>query len=274
MKKTVNIQIGGINPTHKFDTNIDLKTGDIVIVETPLGAEWGIVASEPIATKSKESNNMVLRIADEKDTKTINDLVKAGINALKTTSDRVEKYKLDMKPISAYYTLDGNKIIINFHSENRVDFRELVKDLAYSLRARIELKQVGAREEAKMVGALGPCGMECCCKRFLNNFDNVTIKMAKNQNIALNPQRINGMCGRLLCCLSYENDHYTKMQEKMPRYGSEVQTPDGKGVAQDNNIIKETVNVKFKNGDIFTTKPFPLCDINCKGKGNCHKHNK
>ena len=267
MRKTVQIQIGGNNPVTKFDTEIELKTGDKVIVETANGAEWGIVAAEPSEPKKHQSNNMVLRVADAHDEKVIADLQSAAVRAMKTAEEKIAKFKLDMKLLSAHYTFDGNKVLLNFYSEHRVDFRELVKELAYALRARIELRQVGARDEAKIVGAMGQCGMECCCGRFLNNFDNITIKMAKNQNISLNPQKINGMCGRLLCCLGYENEHYTQTQELMPRWGSEVQTPDGRGIAQDCNILKETVNVKFQNGDIANFKTYKLCDLKCKQCG-------
>ena len=268
MKKVVKIKLGESNPPAKYDTDIDLKAGDIVIVETANGAEWGIADSAPTARRNNNSNyNMVLRIADEKDHKQINILKTSAKHALRIAGEKVEKHKLDMKLLSAHYTLDGNKVIFQFSAENRVDFRELVKDLAYTLRARIELRQVGARDEAKVIGAMGTCGMPCCCARFIEDFDNVTIKMAKNQNISLNPQKINGMCGRLLCCLAYENDHYAQMQEKMPRWGSEVQTPDGRGIAQDNNILKETVNVKFQNGDVCNFKNYKLCDLKCKQCG-------
>ena len=267
MRKIVNIRIGDSNPPQKFDTNIDLDTGDRVIVETANGAEWGLVDSTPKIPRGNVQLNQVLRIADAQDNKTIDKLITSAVHALRIAGEKVEKYKLDMKLLSAHYTLDSNKIIIQFFSDNRVDFRELVKDLAYTLRTRIELRQVGARDEAKIVGAMGTCGMECCCTRFMDNFDNVTIKMAKNQNISLNPQKINGPCGRLLCCLGYENQYYSDMQDKMPRYGSEVTTPDGRGIAQDNNMIKETVNVKFQNGDISNFKCYRLCDIKCKHCG-------
>lgn len=272
MRKTVNVKIGNVNQPQKFDSTIDLKIGDRVIVETANGSDWGVVCSEPFAPKCPRENNHVLRVADANDNKTIDKLVTSAVHAMRIAGEKIEKYKLDMKLLSAYYTLDSSKIIIQFHSENRVDFRELVKDLAYTLRTRIELKQVGARDEAKIIGAMGQCGMECCCARYIQEFDNVTIKMAKNQNISLNPQKINGQCGRLLCCLAYENEHYAEMQEKMPKYGSEVQTPDGKGIAQDNNMIKETVNVKFQNGDISNYKCYKLCDLKCRKHDN--KHNK
>lgn len=274
--KTVSINIGGNTPGTKFDTDIEtLAIGDTVIVETANGAEWGVVASVPTASKKSGSNNLVLRQADAGDMRTIADLRRASENAFKIAGEKIAKHKLPMKPLSANYTLDGNKVLIQFFSENRVDFRELVKDLAYTLRARIELRQVGSRDEVKIVGAMGPCGMQCCCARMATNTgrrgggdsEPVNIKMAKNQNISLTPQKINGMCGRLLCCLAYENEHYCKVMDKMPRWGSEVITPDGKGTAQDCNCIRETVNVKFRNGDVDSFKIYKLTDLKCKSVG-------
>ena len=267
MRKKVNIKIGDTNPPQKFDTMIDLNVGDRVVVETPDGANWGTVAAIPCEARGKTDNNLVLRVADKEDDKTINKMITSAAYAMRIATEKIEKFKLAMKPLSAAYNLDASKVVIQYHAENRVDFRELVKELAYTLRTRIELKQIGPRDEAKIIGALGPCGMPCCCERFLSNFDNVSIKMAKNQNISLQPNKINGMCGRLLCCLAYENDHYVETGEKMPRYGSEVQTPDGKGVAQDNNMISETVNVKFQNGDVYTHKCYKLGELKCKHCG-------
>jgi cell fate regulator YaaT (PSP1 superfamily) len=264
--KTVSVNIGGNAPRIKFDTMLDLAIGDKVIVETANGSEWGVVATSPVPNK-KKANNLILRKADAQDERAIKDLLNAADNAMKVAEEKIAKYKLDMKLLSANYTMDGSKVLIHFYSENRVDFRELVKELAYALKARIELRQVGARDEVKMIGAMGPCGMQCCCARFRGGFESVTIKMAKNQNISLNPQKINGMCGRLLCCLAYENDHYTKTWEKMPRLGSEVTTPDGKGIATDCHALKETVNVKFKNGEIANFKTYKLCDVKCKQCG-------
>ena len=268
MQKTVNVRIGDTNPPQKFDTTIELRAGDHVIVETANGAEWGVVDSAPREARGKTDNNMVLRVADANDMKTIDKMATSAKYALRVTNDRIEKYKLQMKPISAYYTFDASKVVIQYQADHRVDFRDLVKDLAYSLRARIELRQVGPRDEVKLVGAMGPCGMECCCARFLRGNDNPSIKMAKNQNIALNPQKINGMCGRLLCCLGYENDHYVDMAGKMPRYGSEVTTQDGRrGIAQDCNMISENVRVKFNNGDVHTFETHKRGCLKCKHLG-------
>ena len=267
MRKTVSVNIGDTNPPQKFDTLFDVRVGDRVIVETAMGAEWGIVASLPIEAHGKQHLNQILRIADDQDNRVIDKMITSAKYAIKVAGEKIEKYKLPMKILSAAYSYDGGRVVIQFHSENRVDFRELVKELAYSLRTRIELKQVGSRDEAKIIGAMGTCGMQCCCGRFLKDFDNITIKMAKNQNISLNPQKINGMCGRLLCCLGYENDYYAMVQDKMPRYGSEVQTPDGRGIAGDVHMLRETVNVKFTQGDSNTYKTYPLKDLKCKQPG-------
>jgi len=270
MAKVVNIRVGDNNPPVKYDCKMELVPGNFVIVESPNGAEWGVVDTFPSEQKSNGQNYLVIRVADDNDMKTINLRKSDSKNAIKITNDRIEKYKLDMKLLSATYTLDGGKVIIQFSSPGRVDFRELVKDLAYSLKTRIELKQVGSREEVKSLGALGPCGQVCCCVRFKQEFENITVKMAKNQNISLNPQKINGMCGRLLCCLNYENAHYLEVAERMPKYGQEVHTPDGKGVAQNHNAIKETVDVKFHKDGISRTECYRACDVKCGG--GCGKH--
>jgi len=269
--KTISVNLGGNAPGTKFDTELgDLRPGDKVIVETANGAEWGIVATPPVEKRagSYKNNNLVLRRADAADEYTIGDLAAAAERALRVAAEKIAKHKLPMKPLTAHYTFDGNKVLIQFFAENRVDFRELVRDLASTLRARIELRQVGSRDEVKIIGALGPCGMQCCCARFRGGAESVTIKMARNQNISLNPQKINGICGRLLCCLAYENEHYAEVMDRMPRWNSEVTTPDGRGIAQDCNCIRETVNVKFQSGeDSSTTKCYKLCDCKCKHVG-------
>jgi cell fate regulator YaaT (PSP1 superfamily) len=200
MRRTVNVNIGDTNPPTKFDTTLDVKFGDRVIVETAYGADWGVVAGPCTTAKGNTSNNLIIRLADEADNKVINKLITSAKYAMKMAGEKIAKYRLDMKLISAAYTFDSAKVVIQFFAENRVDFRELVKDLAYTLRTRIELKQIGNRDEVKIIGSMGPCGMQCCCSRFIENFDNITIKMAKTQNIPLQPTKINGMCGRLLCC--------------------------------------------------------------------------
>lgn len=270
MNKVVNIKVGDLNPATKFATDIELNIGVVVITESPNGAEWGVVSSAPIEIKGgthKFAN--IIRTANDADKKIIEQFKIDAKNALKVATEKAVQHKLDMKFLSAYYTMDGGKVILQFSSAGRVDFRELVRDLAYSLKARIELRQIGARDEVKLAGAMGPCGQVCCCVRYKEEFENVTIKMAKNQKLSLNPQKINGMCGRLLCCLAYENDHYVEMADKMPKYGEQVTTPDGKGIAQDSNFISEKVNVKFQDKDTVKYGTYKRCDVNCKG---CGKH--
>jgi len=183
-------------------------------------------------------------------------------NAMKVAQELIDKFKLDMKLVNAEYLPDGSKVIIYFVSETRVDFRELVKELAGRLKIRIELRQIGTREQAKMVGGIGICGQECCCTRFLNDFEKVSLKMAKNQGLSLNPAKMSGLCGRLLCCLEYENPYYRETLAKMPRINDEVTTPGGKGVVQYLNVLKQTVTVKTETSeDNYEFKDYDLKDV-------------
>ena len=175
-----------------------------------------------------------------------------------------DKLNLNMKVGFITVSLDRNKIGVNYTSDERVDFRELIKVLGSNYKARIEMRQIGNRDETKQVGAIGVCGRVTCCKSFLNDFDKVSIKMAKNQNIALNPNRINGMCGRLLCCFKYEDEYYAEMQKKMPKENSTIITPDGKGVVTSRDFLKETVTVTFTKDDTTEIKVYNLNDLNLK----------
>ena len=166
-----------------------------------------------------------------------------------------------MKLKGVEFTFDGGKIIFYFASETRVDFRELVKDLAALFHARIELRQIGIRDETKMLGGLGPCGRACCCNQFLKDFERVSIKMAKTQGLSLNPTKISGLCGRLMCCLKYENNHYAETAKLMPKVGSDVMTPDGRGRVESVNLIKKSVFVKITKGDVDEFKTFDVADI-------------
>ena len=206
--KTYHVRVFDQTQTNKFDSEItDLKSDEYVIVETPTGAEWGVVADEGVDKKKHEPNHaQIFRRANAKDQSQIKLLLKSAEFAKEKAIAMVEQLKLDMKIMSAYYTFDASKVVINFSAEQRIDFRELVRNLAGALRTRIELHQIGARDEVKAVGALGVCGQECCCKRFCHNYPDVSIKMAKQQNLSLTPEKINGICGRLKCCLSYETD--------------------------------------------------------------------
>jgi cell fate regulator YaaT (PSP1 superfamily) len=166
-----------------------------------------------------------------------------------------------MKLVSVEYTFDNSKILFYFTANGRVDFRSLVKDLASVFKTRIELRQIGVRDEAKMLGGLGPCGRPICCGSFLGDFQPVSIKMAKEQNLSLNPTKISGVCGRLMCCLKYEQDNYELTRKRMPKVGKEVIVPDGRGVVWDVNVIKETVRVRIQKGDSSELKDYPMTDV-------------
>lgn len=208
--KTYHVRVFNETQTTKFDSEIDdLKPNEYVIIETDTGAEWGVVANEGIDKKKHEAEHaQILRRATAKDQSQINLLLKSAEFAKEKATAMAEQLKLDMHIMSAHYTFDAGKVIIDFSADQRVDFREMVRNLASALHTRIELRQIGARDEVKALGALGPCGQECCCKRFCHNYPEVSIKMAKQQNISLTPEKINGVCGRLKCCLSYESDKW------------------------------------------------------------------
>lgn len=205
--KTYHVRVFNETQTTKFDSDItDLKPNEYVIVETANGSEWGVVADEGVDKKKYEPNHaQIFRRATPKDQSQINLLLKSAEFAKEKATTMAEQLKLDMHVMSAHYTFDASKVVIDFSAEQRVDFRELVRNLASALHTRIELHQIGARDEVKAIGALGPCGQECCCKRFCHNYPDVSIKMAKQQNLSLTPEKINGICGRLKCCLSYED---------------------------------------------------------------------
>ena len=168
---------------------------------------------------------------------------------MQNIKEKIEKHKLNMKLIDCEFTFDSSKVIFYFTSETRVDFRELVKDLASYFRIRIELRQVGIRDEAKLLGGLGPCGRPCCCSSCMGDFARVSIKMAKTQGLSLNPTKISGLCGRLMCCLQYENDYYSEVFKLMPKINSEVTTPDGKATVVSNDMLKKVVTVRFNLAD-------------------------
>ncbi len=174
----------------------------------------------------------------------------------------MQKYNLEMRISTVSMSLCATKVLICFTSSSRVDFRNLVKEIANFARMRVELKQIGDRDEAKQIGGLGPCGNVCCCKRFLNDFTHSSIKMAKNQNLSLNPSKISGLCGRLMCCFAYENDHYVESAKMMPKIGTSVKTPNGNGVVVYNNLLKHIVSVKHKNSDeTFSIEEYELDKI-------------
>ncbi len=230
-----------------------LKTGDRVIVETARGIECGEVV---IANRAVEDEKVVQPLKAIIRTATADDLETLEKNRLKEQeimqvfSRKIAEHKLEMKPIDIDCTFDGSKILFYFTAESRVDFRELVKDLASVYRTRIELRQIGVRDEAKMLGGLGICGRQFCCSSFLGEFQPVSIKMAKEQSLSLNPTKISGTCGRLMCCLKYEQDCYEELLKITPKIGALVDTPEGKGVVEDTNLLTGVIKVKLdKNPD-------------------------
>jgi len=207
--------------------------------------------TDPVLTdKVDESVKKVLRIVTDADLKQIQDNRKKAQDASVTCSKKIEEHKLDMKLVGAEYAFDRSKILFYFTAEGRVDFRELVKELAKIFKARIELRQIGVRDEAKILGGFGPCGKELCCCKFLKDFEPVTIRMAKDQNLPLNPPKISGLCGRLMCCLSFEHKHYKEMCKGLPREGERVETPEGKGKVISINILKRKASVLLEDGKL------------------------
>lgn len=251
-----------------------VKIGDKVIVETQNGNELGIVAEanhqvndEDLVSPLKK----VLRFATEKDLKRAEENKRKAADALKICEELVLQHKLDMKLVEVEYSFDGGKIVFFFTSDGRVDFRELVKDLAARFHTRIELRQIGVRDEAKLLGGLGICGQPYCCKRFLNDFQPVSIKMAKEQGLSLNPTKISGSCGRLMCCLKYEEDAYSHLASLTPRVGSTVKTPNGLATVTDANLITGNLFVKPIDSDAI---PFKIHRDNVKRVSTGKKPNK
>ena len=242
-----------------------------VVVETARGLEYAWVAyPEKEVTDDEIVSPLkpVIRIATEKDTQFYEACQEKRPQAMQICKEKIIKHGLEMKLVDCEYAFDGSKILFYFTSSNRVDFRELVKDLATTFHNRIELRQVGTRDEAKYLGGIAPCGRICCCAGNMPEFKKVSVKMAKTQGLSLNPGKISGLCGRLMCCLSYENDYYADAIKKMPKVGSEVGTPEGKAIVAAINMLKMEVKVKIddKNGG-WIWKDYPVQDIRFK-KGN------
>jgi cell fate regulator YaaT (PSP1 superfamily) len=246
-----------------FDDNgLVIPDDTKVVVETIRGIEIGI--SCPLTSEENldgDEIKPVVRIATDEDLKKMQELQAQDDKVKNIANSLIEKYKLDMKIVDISFTLDGSKVIINYICEDRVDFRELVKDLASQLHLRIELRQIGIRDQAKILGGIGFCGKECCCKQYLNDFDKVSIKMAKTQGLSLNPTKISGICGRLMCCLSYENDFYSEIAVKMPKLNGKVKTKDGMGTVVYNNLLKQKVTVRIENDNEIKVSEYDLNDI-------------
>lgn len=251
MYEVVGVRFKKAGKIYYFDPGeISIQKDDFVIVETVRGVEFGRCV---IAPKQVGENDVVLplkkvlRIADQKDRMIVEENKQAAEEAYRVCNEKVNEHDLDMKLVDVEYTFDRNKVIFYFTADGRVDFRELVKDLAAIFRTRIELRQIGVRDEAKMLGGIGPCGRMLCCSTFLGDFDPVSIKMAKDQNLSLNPTKISGLCGRLMCCLKYENDEYETAKEQLPDIGEIIETPQGPGRVVGLNILERVLQVELKD---------------------------
>lgn len=265
MVTVIGIRFKKAGKIYYFDPdNIDIKTGNFAIVETARGVEFGEVVIGPKEISEDEiiaPLKKVLRIATSDDIlRNEENKAKEG-QAFEICLKKIEEHGLSMKLVDVEYTFDNNKVIFYFTADGRVDFRELVKDLASIFKTRIELRQIGVRDEAKMVGGLGPCGRPLCCASFLGEFEPVSIKMAKEQNLSLNPTKISGICGRLMCCLKYEQDTYECIRKKLPRVGSIVTTPDGQGEVVENSVVMECVKVKIPVGDEEEVRVYSIQDV-------------
>lgn len=249
MTEVVGVRFKDVGKIYYFDPDsIPLKVGDYVIVETARGVECGQVAME---NRQLEDNEIVhplkniLRKATDEDIEKLKQNKEKEKEAFKICEEKIAQHKLDMKLVDVEYTLDNNKILFYFTADGRVDFRALVKDLASVFRTRIELRQIGVRDEAKMLGGIGVCGRPFCCSSFLGEFQPVSIKMAKEQGLSLSPVKISGTCGRLMCCLKYEQEAYLDLLKKTPKVGAIVNTPDGKGIVVEQNLLTGVLKVSL-----------------------------
>lgn len=253
MIKVVGVRFKKAGKIYYFDPDdIDVKFNDFVVVETARGIEFGHVVVGPKEITEEEvvaPLKKVIRVALDEDFNIHRENKKKAKLAMDICEEKVVEHGLLMKLVDVEYTFDNNKVIFYFTADGRVDFRELVKDLASIFKTRIELRQIGVRDEAKMIGGIGPCGKTTCCKQFLGEFEPVSIKMAKDQNLSLNPTKISGLCGRLMCCLKYEHDTYEELIEKMPNIGAIVKTPEGKGTVVETYTLLEKVKVRVKLKD-------------------------
>ncbi len=276
MNNIVGVRFKKPGKIYFFDPGyLKINQKDKVIVETSFGEELGeVVINKRNMSNSKLSAPLkkVIRIATSKDLKHYEENKKKEKEAFKICEDKIKKYKLDMHLTDVEYKFDNSKILFYFTADGRIDFRELVKDLASIFKTRIELRQIGVRDEVKRIGGNGVCGRELCCCSFLNDFETVSIKMAKEQNISLNPSKISGNCGRLMCCLKYEQDVYEDKLKRLPKIGSTVKTVDGEGIVDSIETLKEIVRIKFKDEDDNNFyKKYPASEVKIIKNGSVNK---
>lgn len=265
MKNIIGVRFRKLGKVYFFNPKwLEVKKGDYVIVETSQGEEYAevIIPNRKIdEEKLTAPLKNVLRLASEADTKHYEDCKKKEKDAFKLCSEKIKEHKLEMTLTDVEYKFDNSKILFYFTADGRIDFRELVKDLAAVYKTRIELRQIGVRDEVKRIGGNGVCGRELCCCTFLSDFEAVSIKMAKEQNISLNPSKISGNCGRLMCCLKYEQEVYEEKLGRLPSVGSIVKTPDGNGEVDSVETLKEKIRVKLKDGEGYFYKKYDASDV-------------
>jgi len=238
---------------------LDLSVGDRVLVDIEQGLEIGLVNSkERLIEKKKGEIYKIVRKLTEEDLPRIEENKKKGMEATKTVLQKIEDCELDMKLTYTEYNFDRTKLFIYYTSDTRVDFRQLIKDLGHVLKTKIQMVQIGVRDETKMLGGIGPCGRVLCCRSFLKNFVSVSVESAKQQDVSFNIAKLSGLCGRLMCCLSYESDFYNEQFKKLPRIGSKVHTPEGPGSVLSVNCIKEEVTVELGDKQV---RKFPFSKI-------------
>lgn len=266
MTRIIGVRFRNVGKVYYFGPkSLNIKAGDHVIVETARGVEYGHVVLGP---KDVEDSRIVqplkevIRLATPKDDAREESNRKKEKEAFAICQKKIAAHNLEMKLIDAEYTFDNNKVLFYFTADGRVDFRELVKDLASVFKTRIELRQIGVRDETKMMGGIGICGRELCCKTFLSDFAPVSIKMAKEQNLSLNPGKISGLCGRLMCCLKNEYETYEYLNSRLPGVGDFVTTPDGvKGQVQSVNVLRQTVKVLTEQGDVKEVQEYKVSQL-------------
>lgn len=265
MVQIVGVKFSDSGKTYYFNSrNISLKPGDFVVVKTHAGEQIGkiVIANRRISNIDLTLKlKSIIRKANSKDLEYLKKNEELKNKAKKVCIEKIKKYKLNMKLIDVEVEFDKSKIIFFFTSEERVDFRQLVKDLANVFKTRIELRQIGVRDEAKMLGGLGACGKGLCCATFLDNFQPVSIKMAKEQGLSLNPTKISGTCGRLMCCLNYEQNVYSELLKHTPKMGANVMTPEGTGVVKDVNLLNQTLKVQLNEKKESIPSQFSVKDV-------------
>ncbi len=275
MLEVIGVRFKNVGKIYYFDpAGKKVERDHHVIVETARGVEFGTVVMPNFQIEESEITaplKKMLRLAEKEDEERILNNAKKEREAFAVCQEKIREHNLDMKLIDVEYTFDGSKILFYFTAEGRVDFRELVKGLASVFRTRIELRQIGVRDEAKLLGGLGICGRSLCCASFLGEFAPVSIKMAKEQSLSLNPTKISGVCGRLMCCLKYEQEAYEDLHKITPKVGAIVKTPDGKGEVTSVNLLRGQIKVKLERDEsmqVYPVSELKIVKANPQGKEN------